>query len=170
THLQTLQNLTELQLPSHRNVKVLNNTHMELICTLTNLKKLELLNSNDIELRDLTAQGIAHISKLTQLETLVIRNCEAVTVNALRPFTTLVHLREVDFRYCENVNDEALQFLDHCPEIVKLDIRYASITDAGLRTISLHSRLSSLDISRTDVTDAGLQMLKDANLPLTFLN
>ncbi len=131
---------------------------------------------------DIGDADLVHLSRLTNLEELVLTGCSRVTndglvhLSSLKKMTLLSlsgtgvedagmeHIQELDaLRWLvltgSNISDEGLAYLKNCRSLEILGIDFTGVTDAGLAHLAGMESLAELDLSCTDVTDEGLKHL-----------
>lgn len=114
----------------------------------TNLHTLDLFHG------EFTNEGLAHLAKLDQLESLTIRG-EQIDDSGLRPIWGLPQLRELTLNGT-SLSDEGLARMAAMSTLCALGIAGTNITDAGMKHVSRLEGLTELDLNNTAVTDRGL--------------
>ncbi|MCC9604692.1 protein kinase [Blastopirellula sp. JC732] len=103
---------------------------LETIGTFDSLTQLEMRNA------DVTAAGMAHVAKLSELE-------------------------YIDFRYCTSLRDDAIPFLSKLEFVRQLHLRGTPITDAAFASLGQMQSLRILDLGNCqELTGSGLTHLK----------
>lgn len=110
--------------------------------------------------RQLTDQGIAHLTLLTQLKSLNLSGCDKLSSTGLKHLSTLTHLEELNVSHCYNVTDECLQSLNALP-LKRLYLNHCyKLTDNGLRHMACLP-LETLDVSNcSQLTGKGIKELR----------
>ena len=109
-----------------------------------------------------TDDSLAHLSGLTDLETLELGHNETVNDEALRHLSGLRNLKTL-YLYHTPVRGTGLLHLVGLPKLASLSMSRASLTDEGLEHIGKMSRLKWLRLDHTHITDAGIAHLAGLN-------
>ena len=134
-----------------------NNDGLAQISKLTNLKSLDLSGCKPI-----TGAGLAHLKKLTQLERLNLSHCRGFGDASLEHLSELTQLERLNLLGCDRITDAGLAHLKKLTQLERLDLAICfQIGDAGLKDLSELTNLKSLDLSGCYlITNAGLVHLK----------
>ncbi|MCS7468722.1 hypothetical protein NZK35_18875 [Stieleria sp. ICT_E10.1] len=145
-YLRDLTNLEELDLFATS----IGNPGQACLSGLTNLKSLKLSGNG-------TEEGLEHLTKLTQLESLSIGygNGYPVTTDGLQSLKRLRNLKSLRLDGCE-ISDAGLEFIAKFSELEALKLEGGTMTDAGLAKLSGLQKLRELDLAETAITDAGM--------------
>ncbi len=112
------------------------------------------------------------ISKLTELESLCIRECD-ISKNTLEEISRLPNLKCLDLG---NVDDGDLSIVAKMTSLEKLNLSNSKITDKGVSCLASLKNLRALKLSDTAITDdplkafSGLSNLEELNLLGTRTN
>lgn len=120
------------------------------------LERLETLSVVGVAVSD---AGLAHLSGLTDLKSLMLRNCPGWSDAGLVHLEPMVGLKSL-FLDHGKVTDAGLAHLRGMSNLETLGLDRADITDAGLAHLESMSRLGHLNLRGTHVGDAGLARLK----------
>lgn len=122
------------------------NDVLEVIATLTNLRKLRIDRAPR-----LTGEGFACLRRLPLLERLRLREC-GVTAKHLDCLPLLPSLRALELSFCLFVGDDMLAVVARCPGLRELAIPgCSSITGDGLQHLGALVRLRALEVRRLQV-------------------
>jgi len=180
-HLKHLTGLRELSLESTSvgeqgirsllGIKSLERLTLPKGCTDAGLAEVaELRSLRGLYIREnrITNKGVAHLTKLSNLEELSIGGGyrdEVGTVHKSRiNDAALVHLAKLgSLRYLmlnDGFTDAGLEYLKNIPSLRILNLGHRPITDAGMPHLAQLTWLENLGLFNTKVTDKGLVHLK----------
>jgi RNA polymerase sigma factor (sigma-70 family) len=170
TSLQTLNlNLTKVtdagvkELAGLRNLQTLSLIGTPVTdAAMKHVNKLANLQMLGLSLTGVTAAGLAELRNLKRLHTLILTDPipgggrqRAITDAKLKTLREIGLLHALDVATAKDGKRPAAP-----AEVVKLDLVYAQVTDAGLAELREFKNLESLELAGTKVTDAGLAELK----------
>lgn len=151
---------------------------LQCLAGLTQLREL------DLQKTGVSDEGLKHLEKLTNLQSLSFYWDLGITDKGLRHLQGLTALRHLDLSSCSEVtgaglthlsnlrnlhylnlsdtkiSDDDLIHLQKFRNLNTLILHYTKISDKGLARLEGLNRLQTLDLSSTDVTDKGLKHLK----------
>jgi internalin A len=129
---------------------------------MKHVNKLANLQMLGLSLTGVTAAGLAELRNLKRLHTLILTDPipgggrqRAITDAKLKTLREIGLLHALDVATAKDGKRPAAP-----AEVVKLDLVYAQVTDAGLAELREFKNLESLELAGTKVTDAGLAELK----------
>jgi serine/threonine protein kinase len=144
------------------------------------VKNLQLLHSLSLKnCRNLTVNGLKNIANLPNLHELVLSSTKLNTVEAMQLISRMPHLTALDLTDVlvedrnknKFENDKALQALTGPPELDRLTLNEAMITDQGLINLRQLKKVRKLELDRCPyITDgciaklAEMQSLRDLHL------
>jgi hypothetical protein len=108
----------------------------------------------------ITDAGLAHLSGVTQLKTLHLRNAE-VTDAGLEHVAPLTNLQTLILAGSK-ATDAGLPHIKGLTKLEQLDLYDTTVSDAGLEQLKGLTSLKLLILKRTNVTDAGVARLQAA--------
>jgi len=116
---------------------------MQYLAKLTQLTELHCTNE------ELTDEGICHLSNLTELNTLALRDCCAVSGDALLALLpSLPHLAHLNlYKNWEFGDDQLLSCCVHLLGLRSLDLRGTWVTDKGVKELTQLSNLHHLALA-----------------------
>ncbi len=126
---------------------------------------------NEVPFSVISDTGLKNITNMTELTTLDLGGCNAVTDQSLANIGKLSNLRSLNLAYCK-VTDLGLLYLKNLTNLISLDLGGCDqITDAGLANLSNMSQLKILNLQHcTSITDNGLLYLESlSTLPPSTL-
>jgi hypothetical protein len=126
---------------------------------LAQLDKLPALDAVTLRGTNVTANGIARLRRLSQLEQLDLQRMTSVTDETLRSIGAALELTHLNLDGCHLVTDEGVQYLAPLTQLKSLLLSHSRITDAGLAHLSRMTKLNSLYLGGTKITDDGLAHL-----------
>src|SRR5882724_5587830 len=129
---------------------------------LKHLSTLAKLTAIDLTQSPITDRGVRSLVALKQLESLTLVRLP-ITGDGLKELEPLAHLKHLNLRMCESIEDVDLPSVARLKSIEVLDLRGTGITDAGVKELSAMRRLQSLALGDTRVTGTSLGDL--AELP-----
>lgn len=139
------------------------NDRLQVISGISTLKELGLVNNSVDDEGMKHDEGMRHIAKLTDLESLDVLNLNLTDsgINALGTLQKLVTLRIKS----TGIIDESLEMIANLPRLEHLDISGSDVTDEGLRTLSKSKSLKRLVAFKNEhggglITKAGLEHLR----------
>jgi len=137
---------------------------------LQGLTQLEVLHFSDA---NITAAGMAHLKRLTNLADLGLWRCTKITDDGFEHLRGMTRLKRLDLRRCKLLTDRCLTQVKHLASLESLDFSVIpGITNEGLRQIAGLSKLKTLGTTRTAITDLSplrnLTELESLNVPATI--
>jgi hypothetical protein len=118
------------------------------------LAELKTIRSLKLEACPLTADGIAKLTGIDDLERLALDGVE-ITADGLQQLQSAPKLRELSLATCQ-LSDDALDALGKMSSIESLDLSQTNISDAGLERLTGLTGLRRLYLNKTEVTGSGL--------------
>ena len=107
--------------------------------------KLKILALNLAWCDQITDDGLQHISKLQNLQSLKLNGCYKITDTGLEHISNLEKLQTLNLYRCDNVTDKGLQHISKLQNLQSLKLIWCDkITDTGLKHIS---NLKNLEVS-----------------------
>ena len=175
-----LERLPQLTALSLRGEGRLTDEALNSIGKLPHLKSLRLasyLATERLGRMRFSADGIRHLSGLTNLETLSLVG-QDVPADALNwphlaslalgspsvddavaaRIGTLHELRQLELSYC-GIGDKGMQYIAALPDLRRLSISSGVITDEGIRTLRSDARLEFVSLRASHVSDHSLRYL-----------
>jgi len=135
--------------------KPVTDADLEHVAALPDLKILNLSNTQ------ITDEGLKRLTGLTKLKFLYLFNTGISDAGML----SLVELPRLEVLCLDRtrITDVGLKTLEELPRLEKLHVHsLAPVTDAGLESLTKHSRLFELRIGGPGLTEAGVERLKAA--------
>jgi Leucine-rich repeat (LRR) protein len=127
------------------------------------LQELEAKNVHGLSLRSLEPSTVEHLSKMKQLEVLVLQRAGAhdADVAALAGLTQLTHL---DLSGNKTLSDAAAESLAGMRKLQWVDVGSTNMTDAGIQSLLDRPSLRHLYTFNLDLTDATARRLAQTQL------
>ena len=142
-YFSRLSNLKSLTLPPR--------TGDEGLRHLRDLTQLEVLNLSGSHV---TAAGMAHLQRLTNLRELSLRYCLALTDDGLQHLAGMNKLQSLDLRRCAALTDAALEHIRELKSLESINMAVVpGIGSHGLAHLTELTGLKQLGCSRTGITD-----------------
>ena len=113
----------------------------------------------DLPKQDLIDDDLRAVADLTSLKQLNLSFCKRVKNDGLQHLARLVELRELNVGGCKLIGDAGLEHLRSLTKLERLNLSVTQVSDDGLKTVALFSRLKGLDLDNTGVTEEGLPHL-----------
>jgi hypothetical protein len=139
------------------------NDRLRVMSGISALKELGLVNNSVDDEGMNHDEGMRHIAKLTDLESLDVLNLNLTDsgITALGALQKLVTLRLKS----TGIVDESMETIANFPRLEHLDISGCDVTDEGLRTLAQSKSLKRLVAFKTEnggglITKAGLEHLR----------
>lgn len=134
---------------------------------LQGLRQLEVLHLGDA---NITAAGMAHLRRLTNLVDLGLWRCTKITDDGFQHLRGMTRLKRLDLRRCELLTDRCLKHVKHLNSLESLDFSVIpGITDEALRHVARLRKLKALGTTRTAITNLAplrqLTELENLNVP-----
>ena len=107
--------------------------------------------------KSVTAQTIAILADLPELESLEFRRCP-IGRAGWEQIGRMKGLRRLSVAKCE-LTDADMEPISHLPRLEELDVKDSEITDAGIGVLAGCASLWRLDLTGTDITNVGLARL-----------
>jgi len=104
---------------------------------------------------------LAHLAKLTSLESLSLEGAHEITDAGLLHLRGLSKLKHLHLD-CTNVGDPGLKHLERLASLRSLHLYGAKVTDAGVGHLAKLDTLRTLQVRRTQITAAGFARLHKA--------
>lgn len=123
------------------------------IGSVTSLQELQIGSTSTV-----TDKGILHLARLTDLECLILLDCDLtdVSMTAISEMTELKAL----WIHAAAITDDGFRHLNTLKNIEVLQIPNSQIGDDSLAIVAAMPKLRVLDVSGTRITDDGLNHLK----------
>jgi Leucine-rich repeat (LRR) protein len=130
---------------------------------MTALRRVEIMNQR------FTDAGIAHLSRLKNLEELWLDFNDQLGDASLAAVSGLTKLRVLRF-YQAPLTDAGIAKIKGLTQLEDLQLGHALVGDEGMTTIGTFTKLKTLDLQHTRITDAGMERLKNLRLHWICIN
>jgi len=144
-YLAELENLEELALDGKR---ITDNG----LKHLANLPKLHYLFLQ----RKFTDDGMQYLKDIPNLKTLNVYSSEKLTDEGLKSISEIKQLEILGVHWIDQITDEGIAHLVNMPNLKKLDIGHAKLTDKGCEILKQIKTLEYLHLPNIGLTDEGL--------------
>ncbi len=144
-YLAKLENLEELALDGKR----MTNDGLK---HLANLPKLHYL----LLQRKFTDDGMRYLKDIPNLKTLDVYSSEKLTDEGLKSISEIKQLEVLGVHWMDQITDEGVAHLTKMPNLKKLDIGHAKLTDKGCEILKQFKTLDYLHLPNMGLTDEGL--------------
>jgi Leucine-rich repeat (LRR) protein len=154
----TLQKLTGL-----KKITNLTITHSAItdVSVETIVKSFPLISVLDLSRNfSLTDKSIAEISKLSELETLILVYC-SFSDSQLSTLATLPKLRALDIRGNMSISNKGLESVAGIPKLRSLKHLSPAIDDGGVKALAAAKNLETLDVQDFTISDLAGEVLKN---------
>ncbi|OAI56570.1 hypothetical protein AYO49_04030, partial [Verrucomicrobiaceae bacterium SCGC AG-212-N21] len=174
-HLSTLPLLSILRIGS----ETLTDDGVPSLASLAALQKLDLTSAKPLKVTSLTAlagikklktltmgpsatdSAVSSLGVLTSLESLDL-NRAPISDAAMDGVAAMRGLRELILHRCPNLTDYGMTKLVTLKDLVKFDIGYTRLTDAGFKTLSMKlSEMDEINAAASGMSDGGLAGLEN---------
>ncbi len=126
---------------------------------LAELEHLPRLRSVRCENCVIAAEGLAHLSQLTELRELSLQGSSGICDDGMKYLRPLIGLKRLTLSGTE-ITDDGMKCLRPLTGLKDLRLSGTEITDRGLIHIQGMTELTDLAVINTQITDAGLEHLR----------
>ena len=121
---------------------------------LAHLSKLRALKKLDLSSTSLSDSALAHLKPLTALQSLDLGHT-LIDGSGLAALAAMTELRDLDLASTP-VTDAGMAHLRALTALETLSLKYTDVTDPGLEPVAALTNLTHLDLAGADIRDAGL--------------
>lgn len=122
------------------------------------LARLPSVRRLDINVGELSDQGLQWLARLKHLTHLTLYDNEQTTDTGFKPLSKLQHLRVVNLQG-GTFTDAKLRHLSNASELIELYLSYTKIDGQGFDSLAKSNKLELLDLGYTLLTDDNIRFL-----------